>query len=96
MLDQNTSAQLKTLLERLESPIEIVASLNDSDKSDKIKELVTEIAALSDQVTARFDGSNSHRPSFGIAKVGEQPRVNFAGLPMGHEFTSLNSFFANS
>ena len=59
MLDQNTSAQLKTLLERLESPIEIVASLNDSDKSDKIKELVTEIAALSDQVTARFDGSNS-------------------------------------
>ena len=54
MLDTNTSAQLKTLLERLESPIEIVASLNGSDKSDKIKELVTEIAALSDQVTARF------------------------------------------
>ncbi|MFP6842688.1 MAG: alkyl hydroperoxide reductase, partial [Acinetobacter sp.] len=47
MLDQNTSAQLKTLLERLESPIELVASLNDSDKSEKIKELVTEVAALS-------------------------------------------------
>ena len=89
MLDTNTSAQLKTLLERLESPIEIVASLNDSDKSDKIKELVTEVAALSDQVTARFDGQNDRKPSFGIAKVGEQPRVFFAGLPMGHEFTSL-------
>lgn len=89
MLDQNTSAQLKTLLERLESPIELVASLDSSDKSDKIKELVTEIATLSDQVTARFDGVNNRRPSFGIAKVGEQPRVNFAGLPMGHEFTSL-------
>ncbi|MFW1642777.1 alkyl hydroperoxide reductase subunit F [Acinetobacter guillouiae] len=89
MLDTNTSAQLKTLLERLESPIEIVASLNGSDKSDKIKELVTEIAALSDQVTARFDGQNGRKPSFGIAKVGEQPRVFFAGLPMGHEFTSL-------
>ena len=89
MLDQNTSAQLKTLLERLESPIEIVATLNGSDKSDKIKELVSEIAALSDQVTARFDGTNARAPSFGIAKVGEQPRVNFAGLPMGHEFTSL-------
>lgn len=89
MLDQNTSAQLKTLLERLESPIEIVATLTGSDQSDKIKELVTEVAALSNQVTARFDGTNKRAPSFGIAKVGEQPRVNFAGLPMGHEFTSL-------
>ncbi|MFS1584328.1 alkyl hydroperoxide reductase subunit F [Acinetobacter radioresistens] len=89
MLDQNTSAQLKTLLERLESPIELVASLDGSDKSDKIKELVNEIAALSDQVTARLDGQHSRRPSFGVAKVGEQPRVFFAGLPMGHEFTSL-------
>jgi len=89
MLDQNTSAQLKTLLERLESPIELVASLDGSDKSDKIKELVNEIATLSDQVTARLDGQHSRRPSFGVAKAGEQPRVFFAGLPMGHEFTSL-------
>ena len=89
MLDQNTSAQLKTLLERLEGPIELVATLDGSDKSAKIKELVEEIAALSDQVTARFDGSNKRVPSFGIAKAGEQPRVFFAGLPMGHEFTSL-------
>ncbi len=89
MLDQNTTAQLKTLLQRLQGPIELVASLDESDKAVKIKELVEEIAALSVQVTARFDGQNSRRPSFGIAKAGEQPRVNFAGLPMGHEFTSL-------
>ncbi|WP_158652812.1 thioredoxin family protein, partial [Acinetobacter indicus] len=89
MLDQNTTAQLKALLERLEGPIELVATLDSSDKSDKIKELVTEIAALSDQVTARFDGNNKRAPSFGVAKAGEQPRVFFAGLPMGHEFTSL-------
>ena len=89
MLDQNIKTQLKAYLERLESPIELVAALDDSDKAAKIKELVTEIAELSDQVTARFDGQNTRRPSFGIAKVGEQPRVFFAGLPMGHEFTSL-------
>lgn len=89
MLDQNTTAQLKTLLERLESPIELVASLDDSEKSAKIKELVEEVVVLSDKVSARFDGTHSRRPSFGIAKVGEQPRVHFAGLPMGHEFTSL-------
>ncbi|TCB64437.1 alkyl hydroperoxide reductase subunit F, partial [Acinetobacter sp. ANC 4216] len=64
MLDQNTSAQLKTLLQRLESPIELVATLDGSDKSDKIKELVTEVAALSDLVTARFDGTNKRAPSF--------------------------------
>ncbi|KAA8731500.1 alkyl hydroperoxide reductase subunit F [Acinetobacter qingfengensis] len=89
MLDQNVKTQLKAYLERLESPIEIIATVDDSDKSAQIKELVTEIAALSDQVTARFDGQHSRCPSFGIAKVGEQPRVYFAGLPMGHEFTSL-------
>ena len=89
MLDQNIKTQLKAYLERLESPIELVAALDDSDKAAKIKELVTEIAELSDQVTARFDGTNVRRPSFGVAKAGEQPRVFFAGLPMGHEFTSL-------
>src|SRR5690554_8123765 len=89
MLDQNTTAQLKALLERLEGPIELVATLDSSDKSDKIKALVTEVAALSDQVTVRFDGNNKRAPSFAVAKAGEQPRVFFAGLPMGHEFTSL-------
>ncbi|MEB3767702.1 alkyl hydroperoxide reductase subunit F [Acinetobacter sp. MD2] len=89
MLDQNIKTQLKAYLERLESPIELVAALDDSDKAEQIKELVTEIAELSDLVTARFDGENARRPSFGVAKAGQQPRVFFAGLPMGHEFTSL-------
>lgn len=89
MLEQAIKDQLATYLQRLEAPIEIVASLDESDKAGKIREFVTEVASLSDQVTARFDGTNSRRPSFGIAKTGEQPRVHFAGLPMGHEFTSL-------
>ena len=89
MSDQNIKAQLKAYLERLESPTELVAALDDSDKAEKVKELVSEIAELSDRVTARFDGDNTRRPSFGVAKAGEQPRVFFAGLPMGHEFTSL-------
>lgn len=89
MLEQAIKDQLATYLQRLEAPIEIVASLDESDKAAKIRDFVTQVASLSDQVTARFDGSNSRRPSFGIAKAGEQPRVHFAGLPMGHEFTSL-------
>ncbi|MDU6287349.1 MAG: alkyl hydroperoxide reductase subunit F domain protein, partial [Acinetobacter sp.] len=78
MLDQNIKTQLKTYLERLESPIELVAALDESDKSAQIKELVSEIAELSDKVTSRFDGNNTRRPSFGVAKAGEQPRVFFA------------------
>lgn len=89
MLEQAIKDQLAGYLQRLEAPIDIVASLDGSEKSEKIKQFVTEVAALSDQVTARFDGENTRRPSFGIAKTGEQPRVHFAGLPMGHEFTSL-------
>lgn len=89
MLEQSIKTQLATYLERLESNIDLVASLDDSDKAKKIEAFVIEVAALSDKVTARFDGTNTRRPSFGIAKAGEQPRVNFAGLPMGHEFTSL-------
>ena len=27
-------------------------------------------------------------PSFGIAALGQAPRLRFAGLPMGHEFSS--------
>ncbi|MDO4223389.1 MAG: alkyl hydroperoxide reductase subunit F [Acinetobacter sp.] len=89
MLDQNTTAQLKTLLERLESPIELIASLDDSPRAAQIKELVGEIEVLSPKVTARYDGTHHRRPSFAIAKAGEKARVHFAGLPMGHEFTSL-------
>jgi len=37
----------------------------------------------------RTDGSATRTPSFGITRVGEEPRVEFAGLPLGHEFTSL-------
>ncbi|MEZ5650746.1 MAG: alkyl hydroperoxide reductase subunit F [Burkholderiaceae bacterium] len=39
---------------------------------------------------ADADGGFEHRvPSFTIARQGEAPRVAFAGLPMGHEFSSL-------
>jgi alkyl hydroperoxide reductase subunit F len=89
MLDANISAQLQAYLERLVQPIELVASLNDSPKSAEVRELLVEISSLSSKVTFSENGTASRRPSFGVAKVGEKPRVHFAGIPMGHEFTSL-------
>ncbi len=89
MLDANIKQQLKTYLQMLRHPIELVASLDNSDKAHNMEELVKEIGECSDQVSVRFDGDYSLRPSFAIAKKGEEGRVRFAGLPMGHEFTSL-------
>ncbi|MDR2015891.1 MAG: alkyl hydroperoxide reductase subunit F [Azoarcus sp.] len=89
MLDDNIKAQLQAHLEKVVQPIELVASLDESDTSHEMRELIHEIAALSDKVSVREDGRLERRPSFGVACAGEAPRIHFAGLPMGHEFTSL-------
>ncbi|TMM45851.1 alkyl hydroperoxide reductase subunit F [Qipengyuania marisflavi] len=90
MLDAAMTAQLKTYLENLREPIELVAALDDSAKSGHTRELLVEIAALHDMVSTRFDGEDSRRPSFIIRRASDAEKwVRFAGLPMGHEFTSL-------
>jgi len=89
MLDAAIKTQLATYLEKLREPIELVASLDDSSTARQMGELITEIAVLSDKVSARTGGTNARRPSFSIGRPGEHHRIHFAGLPMGHEFTSL-------
>ena len=89
MLDANTTAQLKTYLGNLRRPIELVASLDASPRSAEMRSLVEEVAAQSDLVTARFDGDDARRPSFAIRGHDGKAEAVFAGLPMGHEFTSL-------
>jgi alkyl hydroperoxide reductase subunit F len=89
MLDANIKTQLKAYLEKLVDPIELVASLDDSAKSAEMRGLLEDIASLSDKVSLLENGNDARRPSFTIGKVGEQGRIRFAGLPMGHEFTSL-------
>ena len=89
MLDANLKAQLKTYLERVTRPIEIVASLDDGAKSREMLSLLQDIASLSDQVSLSTDGSDERRPSFALLTPGQNIDLRFAGLPMGHEFTSL-------
>ena len=90
MLDTSLTQQLQQYLANLREPIELVASLGDDAKSAQTRELLTEIAALSDLVTASFDGDNARRPSFIVRRASDAEKwVRFAGLPMGHEFTSL-------
>ncbi|SMC33074.1 alkyl hydroperoxide reductase subunit F [Novosphingobium sp. B1] len=89
VLDAATTAQLKAYLGNLRRPIELVATLNDSPKSAELRSLVEEIAAQSDKVSARFDGTDERAPSFAIRADEGRAEAIFAGLPMGHEFTSL-------
>ena len=88
MLDAAITSQLKTHLEKVVFPIELVASLDDSPKSAELAGLLDEVAALSDKITVT-SGDNERRPSFAIARTGTDISVRFAGIPMGHEFTSF-------
>ncbi|MDS1140552.1 alkyl hydroperoxide reductase subunit F [Pusillimonas sp. SM2304] len=90
MLDANLKTQLKSYMEMVSQPIEIVACLDDGAKSRELRELLQEIELMSDKIslTERNDG-DERKPSFSINRSGTDISVRFAGIPMGHEFTSL-------
>ncbi|MCW3836238.1 alkyl hydroperoxide reductase subunit F [Sphingomonas canadensis] len=89
MLDANLTQQLKGYLANIREPIELVASLGDDAKSRELGELLGEIAALSDKIAVIRADDDKRRPSFMIRRAGTDIGVRFAGIPMGHEFTSL-------
>src|SRR5690554_6801566 len=89
MLDANLKTQLKAYLEKVTQPFEIVASLDDGAKSQEMLSLLQDIAGLSDKITLRTDGNDARKPSFSLNRINGNISLTFAGLPMGHEFTSL-------
>ena len=89
MLEAAIKGQLKAYLERLQRPIELVAALDDSAKGQEMRSLLNDIQECSDKVSLRETSSFARVPSFAVGLPGETPRIHFAGLPMGHEFTSL-------
>lgn len=90
MLDTNTKAQLAAYLQRISQPVEIVASLDDSPASQDMRSLLKDIAEASPLMKVSETTGGPHRkPSFSLNRPGENHGPRFAGLPMGHEFTSL-------
>ena len=89
-LDSNIKAQLTAYLEKLVQPIELVASVNDGDKSREMLELLREIASISAKINLIERGDDKElKPSFTVGRIGQPSQIRFAGIPMGHEFTSL-------
>jgi alkyl hydroperoxide reductase subunit F len=89
MLDTALKTQLQAYLQNLRQPIRLIATLDDSAKSAEMRELLQEIATLSDKVSFESTGADKRTPSFVIAKEGDTHGVRFAAIPLGHEFTSL-------
>lgn len=90
MLDINIKNQLSEHLKKIVNPLEITVFINNTAKSEELLSLARELADLSEDISLSIDEQNLTRaPQIGIAPKGEQPRVFFAGIPMGHEFTSL-------
>jgi NADH-dependent peroxiredoxin subunit F len=90
MLDAKLKTQLQAYLEKVTQPVEIVASLDDGDPSRDMLALLKEIAQLSPHLAlSERRGDGERAPSFSLNRVGSDMGVRFAGIPMGHEFTSL-------
>ncbi len=90
MLDDTLKAQLAAYLERVTQAFEITASLNDSENSSDTLSLLQTIQGLrTDKITLKTDGQDARKPSFTLKRVGSDTSLRFAGLPLGHEFTSL-------
>jgi len=89
MLDAAIKTQLQAYMGHIKQPIELVPSLDDSAKGAELRDLLQEIAGMSDLVTLAAEERDARTPSFLIRRKGTDIGVRFAGIPLGHEFTSL-------
>ncbi len=90
MLDSDLKTQLQAYLQKLTRPVVITAALDDGETSQELRALLIELTQLSTLVTLREAREPGDRvPSFALGTPGEDISLRFAGIPMGHEFTSL-------
>lgn len=90
MLDQNLKTQLQTYLQNLKTPVELVKFVDDSAKSQELNDLVDQITQLSPLISSSAGDDSSERvPSMLIRSAQNNTEIRFAGVPLGHEFTSL-------
>jgi len=91
MLDATMKQQLGAYLQNLRNPISLLVAVDGSPKAKELEELAREIAELNDKISVSTteEKINGRAPVMAIAKEDNAPRVFFAGIPLGHEFTSL-------
>jgi len=87
-LDTEIKDQLTQYLELLESNIVLKTSLGDDENSGKVREFLEEIAEMTPKISLEA-ASLSRTPSFSVTQPNAESGIAFAGLPLGHEFTSF-------
>ena len=87
-LDADIKKQLAQYLELLEGDVLLKVSAGDDSVSSDMLELVNELTSMSSRITVEHT-ELTRTPSFSVNRVGEDSGITFAGVPLGHEFTSL-------
>ncbi|MBM7693519.1 alkyl hydroperoxide reductase subunit F [Peribacillus deserti] len=88
LLDADIKAQLAQYLQLLEGDVLLKVSAGSDDVSRDLLALVDELAAMSSNIKVE-KAELQRTPSFSVNRLGEDTGVTFAGIPLGHEFTSL-------
>lgn len=88
ILDADIKTQLSQYLQLMENDILLKVSAGNDDVSKDMLALVDELATMSSKITVE-KVELERTPSFSINRPGEDTGVVFAGIPLGHEFTSL-------
>lgn len=90
MLDQGMTSQLQNLLGQIPGTVTLQLALDDGEDSQQLRALAEELATLSDKVRLDSAPANATRkPTLVLKAEGRDDGISFAGLPTGHEFTSL-------
>lgn len=88
VLDAQIKAQLEQYLQLLEGDIELKVSAGDDNVSRDMLALTDELASMSPKITVQ-NTTLKRTPSFSVNRPQEETGITFAGVPLGHEFTSL-------
>ena len=89
MLDNNLKAALQGYLQNLKTPVELHVASDSSEKGQELTALVNDIAGLSSMIVVKAAQNATRVPSMQVRSTAKNTNITFAGVPMGHEFTSL-------
>jgi len=88
LLEPEIKAQLAQYLEMLENDIVLKVSTGTDHVSNVMNGLVDDLSSMSPRIKVE-KAELERTPSFSVNRVGEDTGITFAGIPLGHEFTSL-------
>lgn len=99
MLDAQMKEQLKTVFAGLDQKIELVYDKSSHADQNELIEMLQDVASASEQITVRASDSqedHAKSPRFHVWRGGKPAGISFAGIPGGHEFTTLILLILNT